>query len=136
AGTYVVGVAPEPSPNLPPADSPPDGRRRVVVDALSPAVDGGRFALKRIVGDRIAVEADLLVDGHDRVAGALLYRRAGADAWQEVPLAPAEPDPQTGVAINDRWRATFTPDGAGAWEYTVSAWVDAYASWAHGLRRK
>jgi starch synthase (maltosyl-transferring) len=105
------------------------------VDGVSPAVDGGRYPMKRVVGDRITVEADLLVDGHDRVGGALLYRRVGAGTWQEAPLAPVQPDP-TGVAINDRWQAAFVADAAGAWEYTVSGWVDVYESWAYGLRRK
>ncbi len=105
----------------------PDSRRRVVIEALAPAVGGGRYPVKRTVGERLVVEADLLVDGHDHLAGALLYRRPDASAWLEAPLAPLE---------NDRWRAAFTPDAVGAWQYTVAAWVDRYGSWADGLRRK
>jgi starch synthase (maltosyl-transferring) len=106
-----------------------DGRRRVVVSAISPSVECGRFPAKRIVGDLVDVGADVLADGHDRLAGVLLYRRRGEAAWRETPLEPADPG-------SDRWRAAFQADALGAWEYTVSAWVDAYATWAHGLRRK
>jgi starch synthase (maltosyl-transferring) len=104
-----------------------DGRRRVVVGGVSPSVEGGRYPVKRIVGEPVVVEADLLVDGHDKLAGALLVRRRGDAAWRETPLQPLE---------NDRWRAAFVPDAIGAWEVAVSGWVDRYATWAYGLRRK
>ncbi|HVY39255.1 MAG TPA: maltotransferase domain-containing protein, partial [Polyangia bacterium] len=104
-----------------------DGRRRVVIDRVQPSVDGGCYPAKRIVGEPVAVAADVLVDGHDKLAGALLYRRRGESGWREAPLEPLE---------NDAWRATFVPDVVGAWEFAVSAWVDGYATWAHGLRRK
>ena len=52
-----------------------DGRRRVVIEGISPEVDGGRFPAKRTVGDAVHVEADIFTDGHDsgsrrRAAGA------------------------------------------------------------------
>jgi len=104
-----------------------DGRRRVVIGDVQPSVDGGRYPAKRIVGEPVTVEADVLVDGHDKLAGVLLYRRRGESGWREAPLEPVE---------NDAWRATFVPDVVGAWELAISAWVDGYATWAHGLRRK
>ena len=54
---------------------PRDGRRRVVIENVTPRVDDGSFPAKRIVGDVVAVEADVFADGHDRVATALRYRR-------------------------------------------------------------
>lgn len=45
-----------------------DGRIRVVVGNLQPAVDGGRFPIRRIVGDSVVVETDCFADGHDVVA--------------------------------------------------------------------
>ncbi|MES1164550.1 MAG: maltotransferase domain-containing protein, partial [Verrucomicrobiota bacterium] len=118
---------PEPAAKAPTFPAGLDGRRRVVLSAVRPSVDGGRHAAKRIVGEPVVVEADVLVDGHDKLAGALLYRRRGESGWREVPLEPLD---------NDRWRGVFSPDVVGAWEFAVSAWVDGYATWAHGLRRK
>ena len=112
----------------------PDGRRRVVIDAIRPAVDGGQYPIKRVVGDRIIVEADILVDGHDRLAGVLLFRRRGEARWRETPLAAVGREP--GLPDNDLWRAWFVPDALGTWEYTVCAWVDAWATWRWGLQRK
>src|SRR5262245_55992149 len=104
-----------------------DGRRRVVVDAVLPCVDGGRHPCKRVVGEPFHVGADLLVDGHDRIAGVVLYRRAGDAAWAEVPLA---------FEVNDRYGAAFTPDRTGRWQYTVEGWVDTFVTWREALVKK
>ena len=65
-----------------------DGRRRVVIECVTPEVDGGRFAAKRIVGDRVVVEADIFTDGHDLIAGRLLHRREQETQWAAAPLEP------------------------------------------------
>ena len=121
-------------PTATPTDAPPDGRRRVVIDAIRPSVDGGRYPVKRTLGDRMVVESDVLVDGHDRIAGVLLYRRRGDPAWHEAPLSPV--GSAAGQSDDDVWRSSFRLDALGTWEYTVSAWVDAWATWTWGLRRK
>src|SRR5690606_30759842 len=94
---------------------PAEGRRRVLVEHLSPCVDGGRAAVKRCEGDVLGVEVDLVCDGHDRVAGVLCYERPGATMWLERPLEPCG---------NDRFRAELSLDRLGTWELAVEAWVD------------
>src|SRR5690242_18253452 len=85
-----------------------DGRRRVVVAAVRPEIDGGRFPVKRVIGDVLDVEADLLVDGHDTLAARVLYRHEHAGAWSEQPLAPLG---------NDRWHAALPLSDLGRWLY-------------------
>ncbi|MEP7099599.1 MAG: maltotransferase domain-containing protein, partial [Burkholderiales bacterium] len=104
-----------------------DGRIRAVIENLQPAVDGGRFPVKRIVGDTLVVEADCFADGHDVVAAMLKWRRRGSAEWCSTPMAPL---------VNDRWRASFVVDALGTWEYTVSAWVDPFQSWLHDFARR
>ncbi len=104
-----------------------DGRVRAVIERITPAVDGGRFAVKRIVGDEVAVEADCYADGHDAIACRLLWRREGEAAWQETPMRPLG---------NDRWRASFVAQSVGGYRYTVSAWVDHFLSWRHDFSRR
>ena len=58
-----------------PASLPAEGRARAVVEGITPSVDMGRFAAKRVVGDPVVVEADCFTDGHDVVACRLRYRR-------------------------------------------------------------
>jgi starch synthase (maltosyl-transferring) len=110
-----------------PAALDPQMLRRVVVENVRPQVDGGRFPIKRVVGESVIVTADVFADGHDVLAAALLYRRAGADEWQEAPM----------LALgNDAWQAMFAVDALGQYEYTVEAWIDRFASWRHEISKK
>jgi starch synthase (maltosyl-transferring) len=105
----------------------PDGRIRAVIEAVSPQVEGGRFPVKRCVGDRVVVEADAFADGHDVVLCALLWRRADEADWQRAPM---------NRLVNDRWRGSFAVHACGAWRYAVCAWVDPFASWHHDFGRR
>jgi len=104
----------------------PDACRRVGISGVSPGA-GRSYAVKRIVGDAVVVEADLVADGHDVLRGIVLYRRVGAPTWKETALEPL---------ANDRWRGSFILDELGAYEFTVEGWVDAFATWRRGLSRK
>jgi starch synthase (maltosyl-transferring) len=104
-----------------------DGRVRAVIDAVRPAVDGGRFAVKRVAGEALEVEAHCFADGHDVLRARLLWREEDAREWQEVEMQPLG---------NDVWRAQFTPKEIGRYRYTVAAWVDAFATWRHDFARR
>ena len=103
------------------------GRTRAVIEAVLPSLDGGRFPVKRVVGDVMRVEADVLVDGHDVLAASLLHRMSAASPWEQTPMVPAG---------NDRFAASFALTEVGRAQYTVEAWVDAFATFRHGLRKK
>ena len=105
----------------------PDGRIRVVIENVQPSVDGGRFPIKRIVGDVVDVEADCFADGHDVVACALQWRRSAADPWRSAAMRPVG---------NDRWHASFVADASGPYQYTVLAWVDPVQSWQRDFARR
>jgi starch synthase (maltosyl-transferring) len=108
---------------------PEEGRRRVVIDNLSPDLTP-RFAIKRTPGERVVVQADVFADGHDRIAAMLRYRvvaKDGPNAWRETPMRPL---------VNDRWEGGFEVDEIGRYEYAVSAWVDHFASWQHALEAR
>jgi len=106
---------------------PEDGLRRVIIEALSPEVDAGRYPAKRIVGDTVAVECDLIADGHETIAGRALFRPVGAGPWQAAPLSPLG---------NDRWRASFTASQIGLWEVAFEAWIDAFTTWRKDTAKK
>ena len=72
----------------------------VVIENLQPLIDGGRYPIKRIVGEDLVVEADIFKDGHDVVAAVLEVARClGKRAWQETPMIFVD---------NDRWRGVCT----------------------------
>src|SRR5580765_7167200 len=47
---------------------------RVVIESVRPQVDCGRYPVKRVVGERVVVEADVFTDGHDAVVAEMLWR--------------------------------------------------------------
>jgi starch synthase (maltosyl-transferring) len=104
-----------------------DGRVRAVIDAVRPAVDGGRFAVKRVAGEPLEVEAHCFADGHDVLRAVLAWRSEDAAAWQEIEMR---------ALGNDVWRAQFTPAAIGRYRYTVAAWVDRFATWRHDFARR
>ena len=100
---------------------------RAVIEGVAPAVDGGRFAIKRVVGEPVVIEADCFADGHDVVASVVRWWREGDHEALEVPM----------VALgNDRWRAVFEPPQVGRYRYTIVAWVDHFLSWEHDFERR
>jgi starch synthase (maltosyl-transferring) len=108
---------------------PDDGRRRVVIEAIAPSIDGGAFPVKRTPGEVVVVEADVFTDGHDVITPVLRYRltNAAADAeWRETLMQPLG---------NDRWRASFVVEEVGWYEYQVLGWVNRFESWRHGFER-
>ncbi len=119
---------PAPEPAVEPATPARavDGRQRVIIEGVTPELDGGRFAVKRTVGDTVTVEADVFTDGHDALSCLLQYRKAGETVWRETPMR---------VLVNDRWRGEFQVQELGRYEYTILAWVDAFNSWRHDLSR-
>ena len=104
-----------------------DGRVRAVIDAVLPAVDGGRFPIKRIAGEAVEIEAQCFTDGHDKLRVVLRWQRVGARDEYEVEMKPH---------ANDVWLAEFTPPLAGRYRYTVMAWVDHFESWRRELERR
>jgi len=124
------------------------GRRRVILEHVRPEIAGGRFPIKRTVGDTVAVVVDMFADGHDLLAGVVKFRHvpagedrpvepgaarrrklaAGAgEAWLEVRLAAID---------NDAWGASFVVTELGRYEYTVEGWIDRFGTWLKGLVAK
>ena len=104
-----------------------DGRNRVVIESITPQVDGGRFPAKRTVGDQVAVEADVFADGHDAVAASLLVNRVGSKEWTEIRMRPL---------VNDRWTAAFRVSELGQYRFKVVGWIDRFETWRRDLLRR
>lgn len=104
-----------------------NGQVRVVIENVSPELDGGRFPVKAVPGDVLAVEADIFLDGHDFIAARLLYKHTDDETWTETVMA---------LVNNDRWGASFLVDRQGRYAYTIDAWVDHPASWQHEIHLK
>jgi starch synthase (maltosyl-transferring) len=108
------------------ASAPPS---RIVIDEITPLVDGGRHPVKRVVGEPVTVGARVFADGHDRLRVVVSHRPPGASRWTEVEMTSVNP----GL---DRWEATFVPELVGDHDVRVRAWIDARATWRDALARK
>lgn len=104
-----------------------EGRKRVVLEGVTPEIDGGRFPIKRVRGEQVVVEVDAFSDGHDMLSCILRYRHEDATDWNEVPMEPLG---------NDRWRGAFRVADIGIYRYTLIAWIDRFASWCRDLAKK
>jgi starch synthase (maltosyl-transferring) len=113
------------------AQPPERAAPRIVIQYPEPAVDGGRFAAKRCVGDTVTVSADIFCDGHDIVRGVVRHRGPGEAQWQQAEMHRVD-EHLGGV----RWAADFGVDRTGSWEYTVEAWTDVFGTWRDELERK
>lgn len=99
--------------------SDPTGPRFIVEDVY-PAVDGGRYPVKRAAGQPVDVWADILREGHEQMAVALIWRRETATEWNREPMT---------LDNNDRWHGRFTPPAPGRYLFAIESWSDPFATW-------
>ena len=102
-------------------------RRSIIIERIAPELDGGRYPVKRVVGDQLLVTADIFADGHDLLDAAILIRADDETSWRRAPMRPID---------NDRWSGHVELLRNRRHAYAVEAWRDAFGSWREGLRKK
>lgn len=93
-----------------------------------PSLDGGRYSVKRVAGDRVEVSADIFKDGHDKIDARLLFRGPSDPDWRSAPF--------THDFDRDRFFGELELDAVGRWEYTVEAWPDLFRTWREDLAKR
>jgi len=107
---------------------PQEDRKRVMIEGVRPEIDGGRYPIKRTVGEKVEVEADIFADSHDVLSAVLLYRmEGGSSQWTEAPME---------FLVNDRWKGSFVVNEIGRYVCTLQAWVDHFQTWQRDLAKK
>jgi len=104
-----------------------NGRQHAVIERVTPELDCGAYAIKRIIGETVEVEADIFADGHDAVEAVCCYRISGETEWQETAMKHVD---------NDRWQGEFTVNSCGEYEYTILAWVDELLTWEQDFKKR
>jgi starch synthase (maltosyl-transferring) len=99
---------------------------RIVIEEVWPELDGGRYPVKRILGESFEVWADLFRDGHEKLRAVVKYAPED-QPWREAPLVHFD---------NDRWVGRFRLDAIGRWRYTIEAWTDLFESWREEVEKK
>src|SRR3989442_4114706 len=91
------------------SERPPE---RVVIRGVKPELECGRFPVKRVLGETVAVEADIFSYGHDALECVVRYRYEDDELWTEISME---------ALGNDHWRAPFPVDKAGPHFYPHTA---------------
>ncbi len=99
----------------------------ILILDVQPVVDGGRYPVKREVGDHLEVSADILKEGHDHVAARVLWREKGEATWHETPMS---------LRDNDRWQGSVPLSANTRVFFTLEAWVDTYETWRGDTGKK
>ena len=90
----------------------PDRPEPVAIEHVRPDVDAGRFSVKRVVGDTVAVTADVFTHGHTEIAVQLEYRHQAGRTWKRAPMR---------FAGNDHWIGTFPVEALGEYRFRIVA---------------
>lgn len=103
--------------------------QHIFIHDIHPALNCGRYPIKRVVNEPWTVQATIFRDGADIIRAMLRLRPAKSKKFREVPM----------VQINaglDLWQAELKADAMGAYRYSVVAWTDTYATWVREMSRK
>lgn len=103
------------------------GWPRLVVETVTPSVEGGDFGVKRAVGDRVEVQATIFADGHEQLAAEIHWRAMESAEWQSVRMTSLP---------NDVWTAAFDLERLGAHEFMVEGWLDRFGGFRRDFIKK
>ncbi len=125
---------------------------RIGIDDVAPALSGGRFPAKAVVGEVVPVRATVWREGHDAVSATLVVRYHGTAYPQLAPDPPGSvPEPAPPVTpprikplvlpmspgrTPDVLHGQFTPDQVGMWTFRIDGWGDPIATWRKGVTAK
>jgi starch synthase (maltosyl-transferring) len=107
--------------------TPWSGFRRVVIENVQPEIDAGVFPIKRTIGEKVEVTADIHADGHEMLSARVLYRSVSEGAWNSVPMTLLE---------NDHWGGEFRIARQQSYQYTIQAWPDGFKTWVYNLKTR
>ena len=102
-------------------------QKRVVIDYVSPSVNGGEFYIKRVVNEIVNIKAFILADGHDVLGASVLYKHENEKKWRENRIHSY---------VNSEWEGAFQVEKQGFYSYKIEAWIDYALNWQHGIERK
>jgi starch synthase (maltosyl-transferring) len=99
----------------------------IIIEDVTPSIDGGKYPVKRVVGEPCIVEADIFREGHQLLQASVRWRRREDESFLEAPMESIG---------NDRWRGQFMPNVNTRYVYAVEAWTDVFGSWLADFVKK
>ena len=89
----MIDLSDTPGPRCP-HRSAVNAPRRIRIAKPAPVLDNGRYAVKRTVGDTVAVSADIFRDGHEKLKAVVKYKAPGGTAMARVRAARRRRPPE------------------------------------------
>ncbi len=102
-------------------------RNRTIITNVKPALEGGKYFIKRVPGEDVNVSADIYCDGDDTIKASVLFKKSDEKKWSEAPLFHTS---------GESWAGSFTVESEGMYDYKIGAWADHLASWHNNFIRK
>ncbi len=102
---------------------------RVVIEQISPLVDGGRYPIKRTRGEKVQVGAAIFKDGHDLITAEVCVSPSGVGAATQRAVLAYDFD-------SDRFSGSFALDEIGLFEMWIEAWPDYFGTWVRDLAKR
>jgi starch synthase (maltosyl-transferring) len=102
---------------------------RIVINQVTPQVDGGRLAAKAALGEEVPVRACVFSEGQPALLVRVRWRMAGrapADGWDYLRLKGH---------LDDFWIGNIAFSTVGTAEFQIEAWRDSFGSWRKDYRR-
>jgi starch synthase (maltosyl-transferring) len=106
----------------PPAGGLPVGRIAVV--NVGPAIEGGRWPARAVVGEAVEVTATVFREGHELAGATVVLMDPTGRPTSRRTMTPL------GQGL-DRWHADVVPNQTGEWSFVVEGWADPIGSWRH-----
>jgi starch synthase (maltosyl-transferring) len=100
---------------------------RIAIENITPKVDDGNFPVRRVVGEVLVIDANIIADGHDKLAAEILFRPQDEKTWQSAPMT---------LLANDEWQGKFPLERLGRYFFAVAAWKDVYATFVDEVTKK
>ena len=103
----------------------PDGRSRVVISNISPAINNN-YKVKVTLTEKVKISADIFCDGHDILRASVFFSDS-TSKWKEIKMQ---------FIGNDKWECNVIPAHLGIHKFKIRAWVDHFSSWKSNLLKK
>ncbi len=102
---------------------PLNGKKRVVINNISPRTGCENYPVKAVVDERILITADIFCDGHDQISASVLLKHEADKSWKEYPMIEE---------ANNRWSFQFIAEKTGSYQFRIIGWVNHFESWRQG----
>jgi starch synthase (maltosyl-transferring) len=97
---------------------------RIAVTDVGPALEGGRWPARAVVGEAVRVTATVFREGHEMAGATAVLVGPNGTVMAREPMVPL------GQGL-DRWQGRLVPGAPGEWSFFVEGWSDPVGSWRH-----